>query len=101
MLQERDKEPASPLCPSSTLSALPPAMSHTTASSSPEAVMACVPVAEIAPSVSQPPWPAQTPAHQPCMPMRPRTLAQLYTVHMLMASGHLIHQWNNTDCPEQ
>ena len=53
----------SPLWPSSTFWQEPPAMSQTTASSSPEVVMACEPVAEIAPSVSQPPWPDQAQVH--------------------------------------
>ena len=53
----------SPLWPSSTFWQEPPAMSQTTASSSPEVVMACAPVAEIAPSVNQPPWPVCTKTH--------------------------------------
>ena len=57
----RTTDLTSPEWPSSTFKQLPLTMSHTTASSSPEAVMALLPQFAIAPSVSQPPCPANTP----------------------------------------
>ena len=56
----RTTDLTSPECPSRTFWQLPFTMSHTTASSSPEAVRALVPQLAMAPSVSHPPCPAWT-----------------------------------------
>lgn len=61
----RTTDLTSPEWPSSTVRQLPFTMSHTTASSSPEAVMARLPQLAMAPSVSQPPCPAWSAAVRP------------------------------------